>query len=199
MSDIKQLLLENKAWAQSKIQLDPNWFSDMARDQSPQHLWIGCADSRVPESEITHSDPGDLFVHRNIANVVNPTDKNVCSVIQYAVTALKVRNIIVCGHYNCGGVKAAIANQPMGLISEWIQNIVDLHALNKAEFEKIDGEQARFDRMVELNVMNQVKHLTQISFIQDAWKNGQPLRLHGWVYDIKTGLLKNLVRMDHAE
>jgi carbonic anhydrase len=196
MKNIKKLLLENQAWAKSKTILDKDYFKSMAKDQSPEYLWIGCSDSRVPESEITNSDPGEMFVHRNIANLVVHTDLNLLSVLQYAVEALKVKHIIVCGHYNCGGVKAAISQKDLGLLNNWIRNIKDIYALNTETFSKIDNEYERVNKLVELNVEEQVKNLMHTSIIQRAWKDFQAPTLHGWVYDLKTGLLKDLIKIE---
>lgn len=192
MKNIKHLLLENKAWSDSKIQLDPDYFKNMAKDQRPEYLWIGCSDSRVPESEITNSDPGQMFVHRNIANLVIHTDLNLLSVVQYAVESLKVKHVIICGHYNCGGVRAAMANSSMGLLDNWIRNIKDTYALHEKSFDSIPTESERVNKLVELNVLEQVRNLTHTSIIQRAWKDLESPTLHGWVYDLNTGLLKNL-------
>lgn len=192
MDKIKTLMLENKAWSKSKLQLDENYFKNMARDQNPEYLWIGCSDSRVPESEITNTDPGQMFVHRNIANLVVHTDMNLLSVVQYAVEALKVKHIIVCGHYNCGGVKAAMSHQSLGLINNWIRNIKDTLAANDLEFKNLTNEADRVNRLVELNVKEQVRNLMHTSIVQEAWKRDQTPTLHGWVYDLNTGLIKEL-------
>lgn len=193
MEIIKKILLENKAWAKSKKDIDPNYFQNMSKDQKPTFLWIGCADSRVPPSEITNTNPGDMFVHRNIANLVVHTDSNLLSVMQYAVEALKVPHIIVCGHYNCGGVKAALSQQSLGLIDHWIRNIKDVAHLNSAELKKIDNETERVNRLVELNVLQQVKNISHSSIIQKAWKErGEYPIIHGWVYDLCSGQLKIL-------
>lgn len=193
MQEIKKLLLENQAWAKGKTQLDPDFFRNMAKDQKPEYLWIGCSDSRVPESEITNSDPGRMFVHRNIANLVVHTDLNLLSVVQYAVEALKVKHIIVCGHYNCGGVKAAMANMSLGLLDNWIRNIKDTYSLHESEFTSISNETERVNKLVELSVKEQVRNLFHTSIIQRAWKDLQTPTLHGWVYDLNTGHLKDLI------
>jgi carbonic anhydrase len=192
MENIKRLFLENKAWAQSKIALDADYFTNMAKDQTPEYLWIGCSDSRVPPSEVTNTDPGEIFVHRNIANVVVHTDMNLQSVLQYAVENLKVKHVIVCGHYNCGGVKAAMSNQSLGQLNNWIQNIKDVYELHEQTFEALTCEKDRLNRLVELNVLEQVKNLTHSSVIQKAWSEMKTPHIHGWVYDLNTGLLKNL-------
>ncbi len=196
MDRINRLLLENKAWAQSKVDIDPQYFSKMAKDQTPQFLWIGCADSRVPPSEITNTDPGEMFVHRNIANLVVHTDTNMLSVLQYAVEALKVPHIIVCGHYNCGGVKAALMQQSLGLIDNWVRNIKDTYFSHKFEVENFKTEAERVNRLVELNVMEQVKNLSHSAIVQKAWAERQVPFIHGWVYDLNTGILKRLVTVD---
>lgn len=195
MEKIRKLLLENKAWAQSKVDIDEKYFSNMALDQNPEYLWIGCSDSRVPESEITNSTPGDIFVHRNIANLVIHTDINFLSVLTYAVNNLKVPHIIVCGHYNCGGVKAALSQGNFGLINNWVRNIKDTYFTNKVEIEKIPDEKGRVNKLVELNVVAQVKNLSRTSIVQEAWHNNQPLHIHGWVYDLNTGKLNELISL----
>lgn len=193
MEMLKRLMLENKAWAQSKVEADPDFFSKMAKDQKPEYLWVGCSDSRVPPSEITNTDPGEMFVHRNIANLVVHSDLNFLSVLQYAVEALKVRHVIVCGHYNCGGVKAAIAHQSLGLIDNWIRNIEDTYFTHRMEVDSQPNETAKVNRLVELNVINQVRNLSHTSIIQKSWKQNQQPYVHGMVYDLNTGLLKQLV------
>jgi carbonic anhydrase len=196
MDRINRMLLENKAWAQSKVEIDPEYFTKMAKDQTPEFLWIGCADSRVPPSEITNTDPGEMFVHRNIANLVVHTDTNMLSVLQYAVEALKVPHIIVCGHYNCGGVKAALMQQSLGLIDNWVRNIKDVYFSHKFEVESISSEKDRVNKLVELNVINQVKNLSHSAIVQKAWKERQYPYIHGWVYDLNTGMLKKLVMVE---
>jgi carbonic anhydrase len=195
MQDIKKLLLENKAWAQSKAEINEHYFSNMALEQNPKYLWIGCADSRVPESEITSSSPGEIFVHRNIANLVVHTDLNFLSVLSYAVNALKVPHIIVCGHYNCGGVKAALSHQNFGLVNNWVRNIKDTYFQNKLEIETLGTEKEQVNKLVELNVVAQVRNLAHTSIVQEAWANNQPLHIHGWVYDINTGKLNEHVTL----
>lgn len=192
MDSIKRLLLENKAWSKAKIDLDESYFKKMAIDQNPEYLWIGCADSRVPPSEITNTDPGQMFVHRNIANLVANNDMNVLSVISYAVEHLKVPHVIICGHYNCGGVKAAMSNQHLGLLNNWVKNIKDVYTLNRPEIEALP-QADQVNRLVEINVKAQVDNLKHNAVIQRAWKNKQRLFIHGWVYDINTGLLKQIV------
>ncbi len=193
MDTIKKLLLENKAWAQSKTDLDPDYFTKMAKDQSPTYLWIGCSDSRVPPSEITNTDPGDMFVHRNIANLVVHTDINFLSVLQYAVETLKVKHVIVCGHYNCGGVRAALSHQSLGLINNWVRNIKDVYFTHKAKIEVESNDADKLNRLVELNVREQVYNLLHTSIIQGAWHKFQMPHIHGWVYDINTGHIKEIL------
>lgn len=197
MDNIKTLLLENKAWAQSRKDIDEDYFSKLAKDQKPQYLWIGCADSRVPPSEITNSDPGEMFVHRNVANLVVHTDTNLMSVLQYAVEALKVPHIIVCGHYNCGGVRAALSNQSLGLIDNWVRNIKDTLFLHKEEIAKVESDSEKVNRLVELNVVTQAMNVAHTAIVQKAWKASQYPIIHGWVYDINTGLLKAIKTISH--
>lgn len=193
MEIIRKILLENKAWAKSRTDINPEYFQDMAQDQNPTFLWIGCADSRVPPSEITNSNPGDMFVHRNIANLAVHTDTNLLSVMQYAVEALKIPHIIVCGHYNCGGVKAALSHQSLGLIDNWIRNIKDVAFHHRSELCAIENEMDRVNRLVELNVIQQTKNIAHNSIIQKAWKErGEYPIIHGWVYDLYCGELKIL-------
>ena len=195
MDKIKHLLLENKAWSQSKIEIDPDYFLKMAKDQKPEYLWIGCSDSRVPPSEITNTDPGEMFVHRNIANLVVHSDQNFLSVLQYAVENLQVRHVIICGHYNCGGVKAAIMNQSLGLIDNWIRNIKDTYFTHKVEVDACMSEAERVNKLVEFNVIEQVRNLSHTAVIQKAWKNLTQPFVHGWVYDINSGQLKELITL----
>lgn len=192
MDRVKRMLLENKAWSTSKTDNDPGYFKNMAGSQSPTFLWIGCSDSRVPESEITNTDPGDIFVHRNIANLVVHTDINLLSVIEYAINYLNVPHIIICGHYNCGGVKAALGNQSLGLIDNWVRNIKDTYFDNQVEIDKITNEADRVNRLVELNVLAQTRRLSFTSIIQNAWKKNKLPHIHGWVYDLNTGRLKEI-------
>jgi carbonic anhydrase len=196
MKPYERLLLENKAWAQEKIEEDKEYFSRNANVQMPKFLWIGCSDSRVPANEITNTRPGEIFVHRNIANMVVHTDLNLLSVLQYAVEVLKVEHIIVCGHYGCGGVKAALSRTHYGLINKWLRNIKDLYLSHKDEVNAIDNEVERVNRMVELNTIDQVYNLAKTSFVQTAWKGRKAPTLHGWVYDLKNGMLNDLVKLD---
>ena len=193
MSNLYQNLIENnKKWVESKLDLDPEFFKNLANGQSPPLLWIGCADSRVPANEIIGAEPGEVFVHRNIANMVVHTDMNMLSVLDYAVNILKVKHVIVCGHYGCGGVKAAMGQQSVGLIDNWIRHIKDVYRLHKNELDAISNEDERFDKFVELNVKEQVFDLAKTSIIQNAWKNDQDLSVHGWVYGVGSGIIKDL-------
>lgn len=188
----KKLLENNKEWVSKNLEKDPDFFNRLADGQQPPLLWIGCADSRVPANEIIGAQPGEVFVHRNIANMVIHTDMNMLSVLDYAVNVLKVKHVIVCGHYGCGGVAAALTNKQFGLIDNWIRHIKDVYRFHNEELNSLKVEKERFDRFVELNVMEQVLDLAKTSIIQGAWKNGQQIHLHGWVYDIKDGLIKDL-------
>jgi len=187
-----KLLLENKAWATEQVQLDPNFFNRLSHIQTPDFLWIGCSDSRVPADKITGTQPGEIFVHRNIANMVVHTDLNLLSVLEYAVQVLKVKHIIVCGHYGCGGVMAAMKNQQFGLIDNWLRHIKDVYRYHHKELDAIEDETLRARRFVEVNVQEQVHDLGKTSIVQNAWKNNQPLHLHGWVYDLHDGLINDL-------
>ncbi len=188
----KKLLENNKEWVSKNLEKDPDFFNRLADGQQPPLLWIGCADSRVPANEIIGAQPGEVFVHRNIANMVIHTDMNMLSVLDYAVNVLKVKHVIVCGHYGCGGVAAAMTNKQFGLIDNWIRHIKDVYRFHNEELNSLTVEKERFDRFVELNVIEQVLDLAKTSIIQGAWKNGQQIHLHGWVYDIKDGLIKDL-------
>lgn len=196
----KKLIDNNKEWVAQQTAQDPEFFTNLAKGQNPPLLWIGCADSRVPANQITGTKPGEVFVHRNIANMVIHTDMNMLSVLDYAVGALQVKHIIICGHYGCGGVQAAMSNKSLGLINNWVRHIKDVYKMNQEELNAISDEKARFDRMVELNVKEQVHDLAKTSIIQRAWKNGQDLQLHGWVYGLHDGLVKDLnVSMSNAD
>ncbi|MBS1825759.1 MAG: carbonic anhydrase [Acidobacteria bacterium] len=196
MDSYKKLLLANKAWVQDKLNIRPDYFSVSAQDQKPEFLWIGCSDSRVPAEDITGTEPGELFVHRNIANLVVHTDFNMLSVLQYAVEALRVQHIIVCGHYNCGGVRNAITHQDLGLLNKWLRHIKDIYRMNARELETISDPQTRYDRLVELNVSEQIQNLAETSIVQRAWKSEQRPYLHGWVYDLRSGYIKEIARLD---
>lgn len=198
ISYIEQLLENNKEFVQDKLSIDSEFFKKSAEGQQPKFLWIGCADSRVPPDEITKTSPGDVFVHRNIANLVVMTDMNMLSVLQYAVEVLKVEHVIVCGHYGCGGVKAAMGNHQYGLIDNWLRAIKDTQNYYWKQLEVLD-ENKRFDRLVELSVIEQVYNLGKTNTVQNAWRAGQELYLHGWVYDIATGYIKTQSSMINTE
>ena len=187
-----RLLENNKNWVREQLELDPDFFERLSKGQSPEYLWIGCSDSRVPANQITGTDPGEVFVHRNIANMVVHSDMNMLSVLSYAVDVLKVKHIIVCGHYGCGGVIAAMKNQQFGLIDNWLRHIKDVYRYHHLELDAIDAESPRARRLVEVNVQEQVHDLGKTSIVQNAWKRNQPLHIHGWVYDIKDGLINDL-------
>ena len=188
---LKHLFDNNQAWADQMLEHDPEFFQRLSRQQSPEYLWIGCADSRVPANEIIGLLPGEVFVHRNVANIVVHTDLNCLSVIQYAVEVLQVKHIIVCGHYGCGGVKAALQNQELGLIDNWLRNIKDIYQKHQGELELLTESQ-RTDRLCELNVIEQVFNVCHTTIVQKAWKRGQQLAVHGWIYGLNNGLLKDL-------
>ena len=188
----KKILDNNKEWVEQQLAVDENYFEDLSKGQNPPLLWIGCSDSRVPANEIIGAKPGEVFVHRNIANLVVHTDINMLSVLDYAVNALKVKHVIVCGHYGCGGVKAAMGNQSIGIIDNWIRNIKDVYRVNKEELNEIEDEDKKFNRMVELNVVEQVFNLAKTSIVQNAWDIGQELHLHGWVYGLNSGYVTDL-------
>jgi carbonic anhydrase len=192
MEKYHKLLLQNRAWVEQKLEVDKDFFNRLANVQKPEFLWIGCADSRVPANEITGTSPGEVFVHRNIANMVVHTDMNMLSVLAYAVEVLKVKHIIVCGHYGCGGVLAAMGNKQYGLIDNWLRHIKDVYRLHYKELDGITDSHQRGRRFVELNVIEQVHDLGKTSIVQQAWQNNQPLFLHGWVYDLHDGLIKDL-------
>lgn len=196
MFSYEKLLLENKAWAAEKKSADPKYFDRLAHIQTPEFLWIGCSDSRVPANEITGTQPGEIFVHRNVANLVINNDVNLLSVLDYAVNHLKVRHVIVCGHYGCGGVKAATTkNDFKAVLNMWLRNIKDVYRLHRAELDAITNEEQRCDRLVELNVQEQIFNLAKTSIIQRAWQNEQRPHLHGWVYGLKDGIIKPVYEM----
>lgn len=200
MTELTQLFANNREWAQAITREDPQFFAKLARQQAPEYLWIGCADSRVPANEIVGLLPGELFVHRNIANVVLHTDLNCLSVMQFAVDVLKVRHIIVTGHYGCGGVKAAMHNHQLGLSDGWLRSIRDLYYEQRERLRLVEDEELRLDRMCELNVMRQVANVSHTSIVQNAWHRGQEVSVHGFIYGIKDGRLKDLeVTVDGPE
>ena len=192
MGTLDHLFANNRNWAQRLKARDPHFFDTLARQQSPKYLWIGCSDSRVPANEIVDLLPGELFVHRNVANVVVHTDLNCLSVLQYAVDVLAVEHVIVCGHYGCAGIRAALAGASLGLIDNWLRHVQDIRERHAEEIDNLSDEQARLDRLCELNVMSQVRHVCQTTIVQDAWRRGQRLTVHGWVYSLQDGLLRDL-------
>src|SRR5574343_408400 len=193
MSDFyKKILDNNKKWVQNKLAISTDYFKNLAEGQNPPLLWIGCSDSRVPANEIIGAEPGEVFVHRNIANMVVHSDMNMLSVLDYAVNALKVKHVIVCGHYGCGGVKAAMGNSSIGIIDNWIRHIKDVYRFHQDELDAISDEKERFNKFVEVNVKEQVMDLAKTSIVQNAWKKGQELSLHGWVYGLNVGYVFDL-------
>ncbi|HRG81618.1 MAG TPA: carbonate dehydratase [Chitinophagaceae bacterium] len=196
MKPYEILLQNNKEWAEGKKATDPDFFERLSHLQTPEFLWIGCSDSRVPANEITGTDPGEIFVHRNVANLVINTDVNVLSVLDYAVNHLKVKHIIVCGHYGCGGIKAAITNHDFKpVLNMWLRNIKDVYRIHRSELDLITDEEQKTNRLTELNVMEQVFNLAKTSIIQRAWKHEQRPDLHGWVYGLQNGLIKPVFEM----
>ena len=191
VSIYEKMLLNNKKWVQEKISADPQYFDNMSKGQTPKFLWIGCSDSRVPAEEVTGAKPGEVFVHRNIANMVIHTDLNLLSVLQYAVQVLHVQHIILCGHYGCGGIFAAMKQEDYGLVNKWLWNIKEVYYKNREELDKIADEKERGNRLVELNVIEQVYNLAETSFVQKAWL-ARDLSIHGWVFDLTTGFIKDL-------
>jgi carbonic anhydrase len=187
-----ELLENNRRWARAAVADDPEYFSRLAHQQSPQYLWIGCSDSRVPANQIIGLAPGEVFVHRNIANVVVHTDLNCLSVIQFAVDILKVRHIILCGHYGCSGVHAAMTKHRIGLSDNWLRHVQDVAAKHGGELDKVADEERRHRRLCELNAREQVENIAQCTAVQEAWERGQPLEVHGWIYDLKDGLIHDL-------
>lgn len=188
----KKLLDNNKEWVARNLEKDPDFFNRLAEGQQPPLLWIGCSDSRVPANEIIGAPPGEVFVHRNIANMVIHSDMSMLSVLDYAVNVLNIKHIIVCGHYGCGGVQAALTNRSFGLIDNWIRHIKDVYRVHQDELDKIEDEKAKFDRFVELNVCEQVMDLAKTSILQEAWAKGSQIHLHGWVYDVRDGIIEDL-------
>lgn len=196
MQSYIDLLKNNKEWAIKTLQEDPKFFETLAASQSPSFLWIGCSDSRVPANQITGTIPGEIFVHRNIANMVVNTDLNLLSVLQYAVQVLKVKHIIVCGHYGCGGVNAAMGNQNLGIINTWLRNIKDVYRMHREEVNALPTEEERSNRLVELNVQEQVFNLAKTSIVQESWKERHLPHIHGWVYSLKDGVVKEVYNMN---
>jgi carbonic anhydrase len=189
---LDDLKANNRAWSARKTQVDPDFFKRLESQQSPEYLWIGCSDSRVPANEIVGLDPGELFVHRNVANLAPPQDANYLSVLQFAVDVIKIKHVMVVGHYGCGGVRAAVDGQRRGLVDHWLHPIREVHEQHRDELEAIPDEQLRWDRLVELNVVRQVRNVASDIFVQDAWARGQSLCVHGWVYSISDGLVNDL-------
>jgi len=198
MSDFyKKITDRNKKWVEESLALDPNYFQDLSKGQSPPLLWIGCSDSRVPANEIIGAKPGETFVHRNIANMVIHSDMNMLSVLDYAVNVLKVRHVLVCGHYGCGGIKAAMGNHDYKqVLNMWLRNVKDVYRLHKKELDAIENEDLRADRLCELNVKEQVMDLAKTSIVQRAWKHEQRPHLHGWVYGLKDGIINPIFEME---
>jgi carbonic anhydrase len=196
MKIYEKLLLENKAWATEKVIDDPEFFRRLEHIQSPEFLWIGCSDSRVPANEITGTQPGEIFVHRNIANMVVHTDLNLLAVLQYAVDYLGVKHIIVCGHYGCGGVKAAMTNHNFGIINKWLRNIKDVYRIHRDEINQISKEELRLNKLIELNVKEQVLNLAKTSIVQKAWQKDKRPHLHGWVYGLNNGIINPIFEME---
>ncbi len=192
MESIQNLIDNNRAWAAKILRQDPEFFLGLARQQTPRYLWIGCSDSRVPANEIVGLAPGELFVHRNLANVVVHTDLNCLSVMQFAVDLLEVRHIIVCGHYGCSGVRSALANERIGLSDNWLRHVQDIREQHGEQLVNVADQADREDRLCELNVIEQVTHVCQTSIIQDAWIRQQPLQVHGWIYGLDNGLVRDL-------
>ncbi|MEO5999322.1 MAG: carbonate dehydratase [Chitinophagaceae bacterium] len=193
MTTFEKLLLENKAWASEMLENDPGFFKRLSNLQEPEFLWIGCSDSRVPANQITGTQPGEIFVHRNIANLVVNTDMNMLSVLQYAVEVLKVKHVIVCGHYGCGGVKAAMNQHHYGIINHWLKNIKDVYRFHREEVDVFPTDEEKLNKLIELNVKEQVFNLSKTSIIQSAWKYDKRPHLHGWVYGLKDGIISPVI------
>lgn len=192
MRQLPRIFENNRAWVQKHLAQDPEYFERMASSQSPPYLWVGCSDSRIPANEVVGLEPGQLFVHRNVANQVVHTDFNVLSVLEFGVKILKVKHIIVCGHYGCGGIRAAMENKQLGLLDNWLRHIRDVHAMHRDELDAIEVKDQQYDRLAELNTMVQVRNVCHTSIVQSAWIDGQDLEVHGVIYDIRTGRLKDL-------
>ena len=192
MSDLKECFDANREWAARMLGQDREYFTRLLHQQNPELLWIGCSDSRLPPDRIIQKQPGEVFVHRNVGNVVVHTDMNCLSVLQYGIEVLGVRHVIVCGHYGCGGVRAAIQSRPLGLIDNWLRHIRDVHAMHRTEMDAIQGLEAQTDRLCELNVVAQVANVCRTTIVQDAWRRGAQLTVHGWIYSVADGLLKDL-------
>ena len=194
MRTLSHLFTSNRAWAAEMTRQDPDFFSRLAGQQAPQYLWIGCSDSRVPANQIVGLLPGEMFVHRNVANVVVHTDLNCLSTVQFAVEVLRVGHVIVCGHYGCGGVLAALRGEKLGLVDNWLRHVQDVRGKHQAELDALETEAQRHNRLCELNVLEQVGNVSQTTIVRDAWSRGQSLAVHGWIYDLRDGLLRDLGR-----
>ena len=192
MDLVTTLLDNNRKWAAQRVKNDPQFFTRLAGQQAPSYLWVGCSDSRVPANEIVGLDPGELFVHRNVANIVVHTDVNCLSVLQYAVDMLKVQHVIVCGHYGCGGIRAALDGTAHGLIDNWLQHVQDVKEAHQAELLTLADVDDRSNRLAELNVIEQVRNISRTTIVQDAWRRDQPLKIHGWIYGLTDGLIHDL-------
>jgi carbonic anhydrase len=192
MRVLSQLFANNRAWAEGMARREPDFFARLAQQQTPQYLWIGCSDSRVPANQIVGLLPGEMFVHRNVANVVVHTDLNCLSALQFAVDVLKVRHVIVCGHYGCGGVLAALRDDRLGLIDNWLRHVQDVRSKHEAQLSRLSDQKQRHDLLCELNVIEQVVNVCQTTVVQDAWMRGQELAVHGWIYGLEDGLLRDL-------
>ena len=192
MRVLKNLFEQNRKWAEKVKESDPDFFRKLSRQQNPEYLWIGCSDSRVPSNQIVGMLPGEIFVHRNIANLVVPSDLNCLSVIQYAVEVLKIKHIIVCGHYGCGGVKAAMEKDEHGLIDNWLHHIRDVYRAHNTEIDALENDSSKLDKVCELNVIEQVANVCNTTIVRNAWKSGQELSVHGWIYSIENGILQDL-------
>ena len=192
MRVLKHLFEQNRKWAEKVKESDPEFFLKLSKQQNPEYLWIGCSDSRVPSNQIVGMLPGEIFVHRNIANIVVPSDLNCLSVIQYAVEVLKIKHIIVCGHYGCGGIKAAMENKEHGLIDNWLKHIKDVYRTHRAKVDTLQDETEKLNAMCELNVVEQVANVCNTTIVRNAWKSGQELSVHGWIYSIENGILQDL-------
>ncbi len=192
MRELKNLFQKNDDWVKRRLSQDPAFFKKLASDQVPNYLWIGCSDSRVPANEVVGLEPGELFVHRNVANIFPHTDFNCLSVLEFAIKILKIKHVIVCGHYGCEGIKAAMQDHQLGLVDNWLRHIRDIYAASKEELDQIKDPKSRSNRLVELNILQQVLNVCHTTIVQEAWDKGQPLFVHGWVYEMETGKLKDL-------
>ncbi|MGB0270107.1 MAG: carbonic anhydrase [Bacteroidia bacterium] len=198
MQEKDKLFLSNKAWAKEKQMIDPDYFTKLSKDQKPKYLWIGCSDSRVPANEVIGAQPGELFVHRNIANMVVHTDLNLLSVLDYAVTHLEVEHIILCGHTGCGGIKAALSQGNFDLLNKWLRNVKEVYRLHQSEINAKDTEEEQINTLVKLNVIEQVENLIKTSVIQKAWLKRKSPTIHGWIYDMPSGILQSIVEKDYT-